>query len=72
MKARCVFCWSELNIGERASEDYSGPVTCFCCGGMNDLKITKGVVSFINPLGVFEKEPRETERTHSSFAEATT
>lgn len=59
MKAKCVFCWSELNLGDRASEDYAGPMKCFCCGGMNELKITRGIVYFINPLGVFEKEPRE-------------
>ena len=59
MKARCVFCWCDLNLGYQASEDYSGPVKCLCCGGMNEVKMTKGIVYFINPLGVIESEPKE-------------
>ena len=68
MKARCVFCWSELNLSDRASEEYAGPVKCLSCGGMNELKITKGIVYFINPLGVFETEAQETKHVQAPQA----
>jgi len=60
MKPRCIFCGHHLDLGRRSSDDYVGPVKCFCCGAMNELKMAKGVVYSINPLAVFDNEPRET------------
>jgi hypothetical protein len=49
-----------FNLGSRSSDDYSEPAKCFCCGAMNELKIVTGIVYTINPLAVFDNDPRET------------
>lgn len=60
MKPKCVFCGHYFNLGNRSTDDYSGPVKCFCCGAMNELKMVTGTVYSINPLAVFDNDPRET------------
>lgn len=60
MKPKCIFCGHPLDLGRRSSDDYAGPVKCFCCGAMNELKMSKGVVYSINPLAVFDNKPLET------------
>lgn len=60
MRPKCVFCGHYFNLGNRSTDDYSGPVKCFCCGAMNELKMVTGIVYSINPLAVFDNDPRET------------
>jgi ribosomal protein S27E len=54
MKIKCMSCGHELNLDHWVFEDYSGPVKCFSCSAMMEVKTTGGEVYSINPLAVFE------------------
>jgi ribosomal protein S27E len=54
MKIKCISCGHELNLDHWVFEDYSGPVKCFSCSAMMEVKTTGGAVYSINPLAVFE------------------
>jgi ribosomal protein S27E len=50
MKINCISCEREVNLDHRVFEDYEGPVKCFSCGAMLEIKTTKGVIGTINVL----------------------
>jgi ribosomal protein S27E len=54
MRVKCISCGQELNLDHGIFEDYSGPVKCFSCSTMMEVKSTGGEVYSINPLAVFE------------------
>jgi ribosomal protein S27E len=54
MRIKCISCGHELNLDHWVFEDYSGPVKCFSCSAMMEVKTTGGEVYSINPLAVFE------------------
>jgi ribosomal protein S27E len=54
MKIKCISCGHELNLDHWVFENYSGPVKCFSCSAMMEVKTTGGEVYSINPLAVFE------------------
>jgi ribosomal protein S27E len=54
MRAKCISCGNELNLDHWVFEDYSGPVKCFSCSAMMEVKSTAGEVYSINPLAVYE------------------
>ena len=54
MKAKCISCGHELNLDHWVFDDYAGPVKCFSCSRMMEVKTVKGIVYSINPLGIFE------------------
>jgi ribosomal protein S27E len=54
MRVKCISCGNGLNLDHRIFENYSGPVKCFSCGDMMEVKTTGGEVYSINPLAVFE------------------
>jgi ribosomal protein S27E len=56
MRVKCISCGEELNLDHWIFEDYSGPVKCFSCSAMMEVKSTGGEVYFINPLAVFESK----------------
>ena len=58
MKVNCISCGRELNLDSRVYDDFSGPVKCFCCGLMMELKMASGVTYSINPLAIYESESR--------------
>jgi hypothetical protein len=56
MRAKCISCREELNLDHGIFEDYSGPVKCFSCSAMMEVKTSGGEVYSINPLAVFESK----------------
>ena len=58
MRVKCISCGNELNLDHWVFEDYSGPVKCFSCSAMMEVKTNGGEVYSINPLAVFESERR--------------
>jgi hypothetical protein len=54
MKVKCISCGHELNLDHCVFDDYAGPVKCFSCSRMMEVKTVRGTVYSINPLAVFE------------------
>jgi hypothetical protein len=54
MKVKCVSCGHEINLDHRIFDDYAGPVKCFSCNSMMEVKTAEGVPYSINLLGIFE------------------
>jgi DNA-directed RNA polymerase subunit N (RpoN/RPB10) len=56
MKVDCISCGYEVNLEHTGFEDYTGPVKCFCCGAMMEIKIAEGFVYSVNPLAILEEQ----------------
>jgi hypothetical protein len=56
MKVNCLSCGHELNLDHWVFDNYEGPVKCFSCSSMMEVKSAEGTVYSINPLSVFETE----------------
>ena len=54
MKVDCISCGYEVNLEYSGFEDYTGPIKCFCCGAMMEIKIADGFVYSVNPLAILE------------------
>jgi ribosomal protein S27E len=54
MKVKCVSCGREINLDHRIFDDYAGPVKCFSCSSMMEVKTAEGVPYSINLLDIFE------------------
>ncbi len=54
MKVKCLSCGHELNLDHWVFENYEGPVKCFSCSRMMELKTVQGILYSINPLAIFE------------------
>jgi len=63
MRVKCISCGNELNLDHWIFEDYSGPVKCFSCGVMMEVKSTGGEVYSINPLAIYESKRRPVSLT---------
>jgi hypothetical protein len=50
MIVNCTSCGREINLDHKVFEDYDGPVKCFCCGVMMEVKVADGLLHSINPL----------------------
>ena len=56
MRVECISCGNELNLDHWIFEDYSGPVKCFSCSTMMEVKSTGSEIYSINPLAVYESK----------------
>jgi hypothetical protein len=56
MKVKCISCGHELNLDHSVFEDYEGPVKCFSCSRIMEVKTVQGIVYSLNPLGIFENK----------------
>jgi uncharacterized Zn finger protein len=56
MKVKCLSCGHELNLDHSIFKDYSGPVKCFSCGRMMEVKTVRGILHSINPPAMLENE----------------
>jgi ribosomal protein S27E len=65
MRVKCLSCGNELNLDHWVFEDYSGPVKCFSCSAMMEVKSTGGKVYSINPLAVYEKKREAVSSTEA-------
>ena len=66
MKINCISCEREVNLDHRVFEDYEGPVKCFDCGAMLEIKTTKGVIGSINVLNALPQH--STEETFPNYS----
>jgi DNA-directed RNA polymerase subunit N (RpoN/RPB10) len=54
MKVECVSCGREINLGEWVFDDYEGPVKCFSCSRMMEVKTAQGIVQSLTPLAILK------------------
>lgn len=45
MKIDCPSCGSEVSLDHKVFEDYDGPVKCFCCDTMMEIRIAGGNIN---------------------------
>ena len=50
MKIKCLCCEREINLDHEIFENYAGPVKCFGCSAMLELKAQEGVVRSLDLL----------------------
>jgi ribosomal protein S27E len=56
MKVKCISCGHELNLDHLVFDNYEGPVKCFSCSRMMEVKSAEGIVYSVNPLSIIETE----------------
>ena len=56
MRARCTFCGHEINLDHCIFDNYSGPVKCFSCSTMMEVKTVNREISSITPLSSCENK----------------
>jgi hypothetical protein len=49
MKITCVCCANEVNLDHKVFENYAGPVKCFRCGTMMEIKTENGALCSMVP-----------------------
>jgi hypothetical protein len=57
MKIKCISCGRDVNLDHTLFEDYDGPVKCFSCSTMMEMRTIRGFVDFISPLQSPEQRP---------------
>ena len=45
MKITCVCCAREINLDHKVFENYAGPIKCFRCGSLMQVRTEEGSVS---------------------------
>jgi DNA-directed RNA polymerase subunit N (RpoN/RPB10) len=60
MRIKCISCGREVNLDHTVFEDYEGPVKCFSCSTMMEVRTTRGFVDSISPLQNPEQGSAET------------
>jgi len=55
MEIKCVSCGRDVNLDHRVFEDYEGPVKCFSCSTMMEMKTVTGIVDSISSLEGLEQ-----------------
>ena len=59
MKVDCIACGYEINLDHKIFDDYMGPIKCFVCGAMMEVKTEQGLMCSLAPLGICEQEMAE-------------
>ena len=67
MKVNCTSCGYEVNLDHTGFEDYVGPVKCFCCGAMMEIKIAEGFVYSVNPLAILEDRASQSPSENPNY-----
>jgi DNA-directed RNA polymerase subunit N (RpoN/RPB10) len=62
MIVNCTSCGREINLDHKVFHDYDGPVKCFCCGVMMEIKVADGFLHSINSLNIPEYAPANSFR----------
>jgi hypothetical protein len=55
MRIRCICCGRDVNLDHRVFEDYEGPVKCFSCSTMMEMRTVRGFVDSVLPLQKLEQ-----------------
>ena len=50
MRLDCVSCGYEINLDHKVFDDYEGPIKCFSCGAMMEVKTEQGLMCSLMPL----------------------
>jgi transcription elongation factor Elf1 len=48
MKIDCPYCGSEVSLDHKVFEDYDGPIKCFCCGMMMEVRTEAGIINAVS------------------------
>jgi len=54
MKVECVSCGHEISLDHWVFDDYEGPVKCFSCSRMMEVKTAQGIVQSLAPLDILK------------------
>jgi predicted nucleic acid-binding Zn ribbon protein len=46
-RIKCIACGQEVNLDHVVFQNYEGPVKCFSCGAMMEVKTTRGTVDHV-------------------------
>jgi len=49
MRVDCVSCGYAVNLDHKVFDDYSGPIRCYCCGAMMEMKTEQGRMRYLIP-----------------------
>ena len=52
MKIDCLLCGNEINLDHDVFEEYAGPIKCFFCGGMMEIRTVQGAIDAVSLLGI--------------------
>ncbi len=52
MRINCATCESEISLDHKVFNDYDGPVKCFCCGTMMDIRTKGGILDSIRSASI--------------------
>ena len=52
MKIECPVCGNEINLDHGVFKEYAGPIKCFSCGGMMEIRTVHGAIDSLSLLGV--------------------
>jgi uncharacterized Zn finger protein len=47
MEIACIVCGQDVNLDHRVFQNYEGPIKCFSCGTMMEVKTTQGTVDHV-------------------------
>jgi ribosomal protein S27E len=56
MKIKCISCGRDVNLDHEVFENYEGPVKCFSCSTMMEMRTIRGLVDSISPLQRLEQD----------------
>ena len=48
MKFECLMCGYEINLDHDIFIEYEGPIKCFSCGGMMEIRTVQGTVDSVD------------------------
>lgn len=51
MNVTCIACSRDVNLDHVVFENYEGPVKCFSCGAMMEVRTVGGVLDCVAPEG---------------------
>ncbi len=51
MIVKCLACRQEMTLNHAKFQNYQGPVKCFACGAMMNVRSVRGVVGSVNLVG---------------------
>jgi hypothetical protein len=61
MRVDCISCGYEVNLDHKVFDDYSGPIKCYCCGAMMEMRTVQGVMHSLMSIPG-RRPPRHTEQ----------
>lgn len=57
MKINCTDCGYEVRLDHEVFNDYQGPIKCFCCGTIMDIRITTGILDCVTSQVIPQELP---------------